>query len=191
MNAVGVIIMKRRTLSCLSVLLALSWGCAYDVVPDRLEGRIQKDLSFERVEQNPEAFLGRTVMWGGKVLGVTQTAGHTRVELLHVPLDGVFRPIDAPTASKGRFMAIDGNGGMKDPGTLQKDTLVTVIGEVRARVAAPLDESRYQYPAIVIQDMTASEKQPSIMHSPPGAPLQGFRPFIFWDSRRVTGTEER
>ena len=92
---------------------------------------------------------------------------------------------------KGRFMAIDGNGAMKESGTLPKDTLVTVIGEVRARVEAPLDESRYQYPAIVIQDMTAWEKQPSITHSPPGAPLQGFRPFIFWDSRRVAGTEER
>ena len=183
--------MKRRALSCLWVLLTLSWGCAYDVVPDRLEGRIQKDLSFERVEEDPDAYLGRTVMWGGKVLGVTQGAGHTRVELLHVPLDAVFRPLDAPTASKGRFMAIDGDGAMKDPGALQKDTLVTVIGEIRARVEAPLDEGRYQYPAIVIQDMTAWEKQPGITHSPPGAQLRGFRPFIFWDSRRVAGAEKR
>jgi outer membrane lipoprotein len=182
--------MKSTALSCMPGMLVLLSACAnYQVVPDHLEDRIQKDLSFEQVEQNPEAYEGRTVMWGGKVLDVMQTTGNTRVEIMQVPLDRVFRPLDAPTASRGRFMAIDTNHEMKDPAALQKDALVTVIGEVRGRVKATLDEGRYEYPTIVIKDMTAWEKQPGITHFPPGSQFKGFRPFIFWDSRRVVGKE--
>jgi outer membrane lipoprotein len=173
--------------TCMLVLLS---ACAsYQVVPDHLKDRIEKDLSFEEVEADPDSYEGRTVIWGGKVLDVMQKAGTTRVEILQVPLDRVFRPLDAPTASRGRFMAVDANRDMKDPAALRQDTLVTVIGEIRGRMKAALDEAAYDYPTVVIRDMTAWEKEPGIMRFPPGAPFVGFRPFIFWDSERVAGKE--
>lgn len=182
--------MKFTALSCIPGMLVLMSACAsYQVVPAHLEDRIQKDLSFEQIEQSPDTYKGRTVLWGGKVLNVMHTEGETRVEILHVPLDRVHRPVDAPTASRGRFMAIDANHAMKNPAALQKDTLVTVIGEVRGRVKATLDEAPYEYPTVVIKDMTAWEKERGIMRFPPGAPFIGYRPFIFWDSERVVGKD--
>lgn len=166
-------------------MLAVSSACTgYQVVPDHLKNRIQTDVSYEQIKKTPQAYAGRTVMWGGKVLGVTQTEQATRVELLHVPMDEFYRPIDAPTASEGRFLAVDGSGEMKDPSLLQNGTLVTVIGEVRGDLATPAQGSS-EYPTLMVQDMTAWDKERGVRHTPPGSPLTGWRPFVFWDGRRM------
>jgi outer membrane lipoprotein len=171
-------------------MLSLSMACAaYQVIPPHLENRIDKDLSFELVQQNPEAYRGRTLILGGKILGVVQEKERTRIEILQLPLDRVHVPLDAPDTSKGRFLAIDANHDITDPAALGRDTLVTVIGEVGGRVTAPLDQGQYDYPVIALKDMTAWEKQTGLRHTPPGSPLVGFRPYVFLDSRRVVGRE--
>ena len=86
-------------------------------------------------------------------------------------------------------MAIDAAQDINDPTLLRRDTLVTVIGEVGGRLTAAQDQGQYDYPLIVLKDMTAWQKQPAITHTPPGSPLVGFRPYIFLNSRRVVGGE--
>lgn len=184
-------VMKRKPgARAIGTLLFFLTACgAYQVIPSHLEKRVRTDLTFEQVSQNPDAHEGATVIWAGRVLEVKQIEGKTRVEILQLPLDGVYRPIEAPTAPRGRFMAFDADHDMKNPSSLGKDTLVTVIGEVRGLVKAPLDQGLYEYPNIAIKDMTAWEKKPGIKQTPPGSHLVGFRPFIFWDSRRVADSK--
>ncbi len=172
-----------------TLLTATACG-TYEVIPSHLEDKVRMDLSFDQVAQNPGAHEGDLVMWGGKVLAVNRIEGKTRIEMLHLPLDGVHCPIDAPTASRGRYIAVDTGHEIESPASLPKDTLVTVIGEVRGVINAPLDQGQYAYPRIAIRDMTAWERQTGIRHSPPGAQMHGYRPFVFWDSRRVVGRDK-
>lgn len=172
-------------------MVLMATGCGtYQVIPEHLEDRVRMDLSFDQVAQNPGAHEGDTIMWGGKVLAVGRIEGKTRIEILHLPLDDVHCPIDAPTASRGRYMAVDRGREIESPASLPKDTLVTVIGEVRGVVNAPLDQGQYAYPHIAIRDMTAWEKQTGVRHTAPGAQMHGYRPFVFWDSRRVVGRDK-
>ena len=68
---------------CTAMMLVLATACtAYQVIPSHLKDRIDKDLSFERIQKNPEAYRGRTVILGGKILDVAQENGHTRIEIL-------------------------------------------------------------------------------------------------------------
>lgn len=182
----------RKMRACLvGGTLVLMTGCAtYQVIPSHLEDRVRTELSFDEVRRNPDAHEGDLVMWGGKVLAVNRTEDKTTIEILHLPLDGVHCPIDAPTASRGRYMAVDVRHEIESPSSLPKDTLVTVIGEVHGLINASLDQGQYGYPHITIRDMTAWEKQTGLRHSAPGVQMKGYRPFVFWDSRRVVGRDK-
>lgn len=171
-------------------LLLVSAACTgYDVIPSHLEHRIKKGVSIEQVQHQPSAYQGQTVIWGGKILEVSQAGGRLRIEILESPLDSFFRPIEAPTASRGRFLAVDIGQDVKDSSRLQKEAFVTVIGEVLAPVPSAPDTGIYEYPRLAIKDMTAWEKQAGIRHSPPGSQLVGFRPFTFWGGHRVIDSD--
>lgn len=189
MNAPTVKITKLFALpASLSGILTLLSACAtYHVVPEHLEARIQKDLSWEQVMQHPVRYDGAIVMWGGKVLEVTQSSGRTQVEILHLPLDRFLHPIDGP--STGRFSAIDTKQEMNDSAALQKDTLVTVIGEIRGRGQTAEQDPSDVHPLLLVRDMTAWQREVGTRAFPPGSPFTGSRPFLFWDSHRVAGHE--
>lgn len=167
------------------ILLLLSACAMYEVVPKHLEGQVRKDLTWEQVAQHPEAYEGMTVIWGGKVLDVTHAAGQTRVELQHLPLDDFFHPVI--TSSAERYSAVDARQEMKNTAALQKDTLVTVIGQVRSRTTGAEDGLRDRSPTLVVRDMTAWQREVGMKSYAPGSPLVGTRPFVFWESQRVTG----
>jgi outer membrane lipoprotein len=168
--------------------MAIATACTtYQVVPDHLKNRLDRETLIEQVEKSPEAYKGRLVAWGGEVLSVTNRENMTQVELLHLPLDRVYRPLDTRTASRGRFLAVDRKNDIKDAALLKNGTLVTVIGEVREPVVRRLDQDSYEYPTLLIEDMTAWEPQPGMKHFSPNSPFEGYRPFVFWDSRRVSG----
>ncbi len=172
-----------------SLLLASAACTGYDVIPSHLEHRIQRGVSIEQVQHQPGAYQGQTVIWGGKILGVSQAGGPLRIEIQEGPLDAFFRPLEAPTASRGRFLAVDTGQDVKDSSRLQKETFVTVIGEVLAPIRSAPDTGIDESPRLAIKDMTAWEKQPGIRHSPPGSQLVGFRPFTFWDGHRVVDSD--
>jgi starvation-inducible outer membrane lipoprotein len=98
---------------------------------------------------------------------------------------GTLRPVEAPTASRGRFLAIDAHGDITDADKLKKGTLVTVIGRIQGLVSTKLDQDAHDIPALLIRDMTAWDRQVGRTTYSPGSPFIGYRPFIFWDSRRV------
>lgn len=168
--------------------LAVLPGCStYEVIPDRLEGKVRKDIQYGEVEKEPDSYRGQTVIWGGEVLDVSRRDENMRVEILHLPLDRTLRPVDAPTASRGRFLAIDPHGDINDASMLKKGTLVTVIGDIQGLVTTRLDQDTHETPALVIRDMTAWNPQIGRTRYPAGSPFVGYRPFVFWDSRRIAG----
>jgi outer membrane lipoprotein len=171
----------------LIIAVALSACSTYQVVPKQLRNEVRRDVQFTQVEQAPDWYKGQTVVWGGEVLKVSRGGENTTVEVFHLPLDRTLRPLDAPTASRGRFIAIDGHGDIADADKLRKGTLVTVIGEVRGLMTIRVDQDTHDVPALLIRDMTAWERQIGRTTYGGASPFVGYRPFVFWDSRRVAG----
>ena len=125
--------MKRASLSLSMVLLCLVAGACHrtDVVPDRLEGRVDKDLRYSDIKNNPEAYRGKLMLAGGKVLSAKRTQEGTRLEVLQIPLSEDLMPTGRDTESKGRFVVIDRGNNVSDPAVFDDEkTRVTVVGEV-------------------------------------------------------------
>jgi starvation-inducible outer membrane lipoprotein len=178
---------KRFIKAAAGIMLVLCGCSTYQVIPDRLEGLVRKDVRLAQVEDAPASYQGQTVVWGGEILDVSRRGENTSLEILHLPLDRTLRPVVNPPASEGRFLAIDAHGDITDADKLKKGTLVTVIGTVQGLVSTKQDKDSHGVPALLIRDMTAWNRQVGRTTYPPGSPFIGYRPFIFWDSRRVAG----
>src|SRR5437868_1461718 len=83
-------------------------GCnRQDVIPDHLEGKVDRDLRYVQVKDNPEMYRGKLMLAGGKVLSATLLKEGTRIEVLQIPLNSDLAPDDRTETSKGRFVATD------------------------------------------------------------------------------------
>ncbi|HEY3475210.1 MAG TPA: Slp family lipoprotein, partial [Anaerolineales bacterium] len=110
---------------CIIAALALATtACAkQEVIPEKLEGKVDRDLRFVEVKQNPEAHRGKLVLAGGKVLSAKQEQDGIRIEVLQMPLSGDLVPGDA-RESNGRFIAMDVEGHVGDPTVLKEHEMV-------------------------------------------------------------------
>jgi len=62
-------------------------GCAgVPVVPPDLEGKIERNVSFQQVSASPLLYQGKFIVAGGIVLSVKLTQDGTRIEILQLPL---------------------------------------------------------------------------------------------------------
>jgi outer membrane lipoprotein len=162
-------------------------GCSrYDVIPDRLEQRVEKNVTFEQIQAAPSSEKGALVVLGGEVLSAKRLDEKTRLELLQLPLSDDHIPITDRSRSKGRFYAFDAGKEILDPATLQAGTPVTIVGEVTGAVNGKIGESDYQYPTLLIKDLTKWDKRevryryPYYGYPYGGAYWYGARPFLFW-----------
>jgi starvation-inducible outer membrane lipoprotein len=167
-------------------VLILTGGCgAYQVVPTHLKGKVNPDILIEQVETTPAAYQGQTVAWGGEVLEVSKNDKEARIQVLHLPLDRTLRPMEGRAGSRGRFVAIDRAGDIKDPSLLKPGTLVTVLGDVAQPSTIHIGQDTVQAPTLRIRDMTAWELEVGMGHIPFRSPFIGSRPYVFWDGERV------
>ena len=88
----------------LSSMLLLS-GCAHVISKD-LRTKSDLSLTLTQVRQNPEAFKGKWVVWGGEIVEtVNQQDGTTQIEVFQRPLGWRGQPQDT-TYSEGRFLIL-------------------------------------------------------------------------------------
>ncbi|HEX2056455.1 MAG TPA: Slp family lipoprotein [Nitrospiraceae bacterium] len=163
-------------------------GCSrYDVIPDQLEGRVKKDVSFSQIEQSPSSYKGQLVVVGGEVLSTKRLEDGTQIEVLQLPLTEDYIPItEDRTKSEGRFYAYDGGKEILDPAVLPKGTPVTLVGEVTGVTMGKIDEGEQPYPTLLIKDLTKWDKSDvrRWAYTPPypyyGHYWYGARPFRFY-----------
>jgi len=68
-----------------SLILMIS-GCAH-VISKHLRDEVDPSLTFRQVHQNPNAYRGKFVMWGGEIIEtVNQKDGTTLIEVFQRPL---------------------------------------------------------------------------------------------------------
>ena len=126
------------------LLLLYLAGCSSNI-PKNIESKPVTDITYKNVKEKPEAYLGQSVRWGGKIIEVVNKDQYSEVEILSSPLDSFGEPLDARDYS-GRFLAkIE---GFIDPEYYTKGRRITVFGTVASKVAGNIGEHEYQYPFV-------------------------------------------
>jgi outer membrane lipoprotein len=127
-------------------LLWLPIGCVHVISKDI---RTQTDplVTFKQVLQDPNAYKGRTVVWGGEIIEtMNQKDGSTLIEVFQRPL-GLKDDPKITAASEGRFLIRSDK--YLDPYIYSKGRKITVGGEILGEEIKPLGKMDYHYPLVL------------------------------------------
>jgi outer membrane lipoprotein len=97
------------------------------------------------VAQSPEQFANRPVVWGGRIVDVTNLADHSEVEILAYPLDRSQRP-KASDSGNGRFIAV--MPGYVEPLDYPAGGLMTISGTLAGSRAGKVGQADYVFPLV-------------------------------------------
>jgi outer membrane lipoprotein len=151
--------MKVRTAKTLCLfgmaLLLIASACTHPI-SKQLRKEAQKDnLLFATVLADPAAYKGRIVLWGGRVIEITNNKAGTEMIVLETPLDFLGVP-EAAQSSRGRFIARIPK--FLDPAIYLADRDITLAGEVVGAEEKELGETTYKYPVVMIKELHLWEK---------------------------------
>ena len=135
-----------RSLLILFLPVLLLSGCA-PVISKGLREQAAKTLTFEEVFQNPEAYKGEIVIWGGEIVKTTnQKDRMTLLEIVQRPLDWQEEP-ESAGSSEGRFLVLVEK--VLDPHIYRNGRLITVAGQILGEKTQLLGEMEYRYPLLL------------------------------------------
>lgn len=149
--------MNLLIIAMIAIFVLFGGACnRVDVVPDRLEERVDRDLRYSDIKNNPQAHQGKLMLAGGKVLSAKRTQEGTWIEVLQIPLSEDLIPTGRDVESKGRFVVIDSGGDqISDPAVFDDEKKrVTVVGEVLGMTTIQIDEVQQQVPQLALKHVT-------------------------------------
>lgn len=130
-------------------LFGIILSCAPVISPE-LRAKVDPDLTFKEVLQNPDAYKGKLVIWGGEINQVVPQNGTTLVEVLERPLSWREKP-KGYVAPQGKFIILFGE--FLDFSFFKKGKKITVVGELQGEIPGEkinsLSEKDYRYPIIL------------------------------------------
>jgi outer membrane lipoprotein len=141
--------------SCLFLsLIGLVSSCAPVISPE-LRAKVDPSLTFGEVVQDPNAYKGKMILFGGEILQtLPQKDGTTLMEVLQWPLDGRGEPQRSLTF-QGRFLVLV--KGNLDLSTYEKGKKVTVAGEIQGEMKGKeigqLTARDYNYPLVLSKEI--------------------------------------
>ncbi|MGB3269293.1 MAG: Slp family lipoprotein [Rhodanobacter sp.] len=112
-----------------------------------------------QVAQTPERYSGNEVIWGGRIVHVSNFQDHSEIELLAYPLDSSQRP-RANDSGNGRFIAV--LRGYVEPLDYPAGALMTVDGKLNGTRAGQVGQADYLFPLVDVAQShvwTAEEMQ--------------------------------
>ena len=141
---------KHDPLFLLFLLFFLVPGCSH-VISKELRASSDLSLTLKQVRENPGAYKGKSVVWGGEIIRViNQGDGTTEIEVFQEPLGFRGEPTEnAP--SEGRFLVL--NDRFLDPYIYQEGRKITVAGKLQGEKVEPLSEMYYRYPVIASEQI--------------------------------------
>jgi outer membrane lipoprotein len=154
---------KSPKLLLFGLFLLMISGCAYPISKE-LRQEATKDLTFSIVLQDPTAYIGSIVLWGGRIIEtIPQTEG-SEILVLETPLDYLEEP-EADKYSQGRF--IGKSSKLLDPEIYKKGKKITLAGEIIGKETRPLGKARYTYPVVMIKELYLWKKEQAYIYPPP------------------------
>jgi len=145
------------------LLLLLISGCAYPISKE-LRQEVRKDLTFSMVLQDPTAYVGSIVLWGGKIIETRNVKDGSEILVLEIPLDYQEMP-ESEKYSEGRFIVK--SSAFLDPEIYKKGKKITVAGEIIGKETEPLGKTKYTYPVILIKQIHLWRRIRLYRYSPP------------------------
>jgi outer membrane lipoprotein len=119
-------------------------GCAHVISQEVLKD-VDRSVTFAQVVKTPDAYKGKTVLFGGAIIETINVADKSRIMVLQQPLGRRDRPA-AGDVSEGRFIVT--TQGFLDPAIYSQGRQITVAGRVVGKEQHPLGEIEYTYPVI-------------------------------------------
>ena len=123
--------------------LALLTACAPAPIYQNTTGMTAATPS--QVVKTPERFINSNVVWGGRIVQVSNFSDHSEVELLAYPLDSSQRP-KANDSGNGRFIAV--MQGYVEPIDYPPGALMTVSGKLNGSRSGQVGQANYVFPLI-------------------------------------------
>jgi outer membrane lipoprotein len=140
---------KVLALFLLMVAMLLMAGCTH-VVSKQVLNEVDRNATFAQVVKDPDAYRGKTVLFGGAIIETKNFADKSQVVVLQQPLDRRDRPV-AGDVSEGRFIILI--SGFLDPAIYSPGRLVTIAGKVVGKEKHPMGEIEYTYPVVEKQGL--------------------------------------
>ena len=128
-------------------------GC-FNVISKDLRQQIDPAITVKQVFDNPDAFKGKMILWGGEIIQtMNQKDGTTLIEVFQTPLGWRGEPKDTKESvlSEGRFLILIPT--YVDSYLYRKGRKITVSGEIQGEMTKTLDEMSYRYPVISCKQM--------------------------------------
>lgn len=149
-------IMKRVIAIGMASLLFAS--CA-PVLDRQLMREGQRNVSFDELRSNPDAYKGRLYILGGLIAEARFTEQGSQLEVLAVPVDS-HGYLEEHERSSGRFLAVlSRSKALLDPIVYKRGREVTLAGEFREIWKGKIDEMEYEYPVFEIRQIHLFEEQ--------------------------------
>jgi outer membrane lipoprotein len=130
------------------LLLLLLSACASGPVFNT--GGVDRSLIPRDVASRPQPATGKSVQWGGVIIGTSNLKDSTQIEVLAYPLDTDERPQTDGTPL-GRFILEQ--RGYLEPASYAEGRQLTVVGTVTGIRAGQVGESDYNYPVITARQL--------------------------------------
>jgi outer membrane lipoprotein len=124
-------------------------GCAASI-SSQVRQEVVKDLTFALVAEDPAAYAGSTVLWGGKIMETVPLEEGSDLLVLQTPLDFMERPKDL-RHSQGRFIAR--SPLFLDPEIFGRSKEITLAGEIIGEETRMLGKRHYAYPVVAVREL--------------------------------------
>jgi outer membrane lipoprotein len=132
-----------------ALLVLLLSSCAYPISRE-WRGEAQPGLTFSTVFNNPDAYIGSIVIWGGVITETYNRPEETDITVLETPLGYREKP-EAEEYSRGRFIVRSQT--FMDPAIYRPGRKITVAGEVIGKKKKALGGIEYTYPLLKAKEI--------------------------------------
>ena len=171
--------MKSKILSILLLaahcLLTAFFIAGCSVISKDIRREADRTITLPMVQANPDAFKGKTVIWGGIIISSKNLADKTVIEVLQTPLDRSDRVTDKEL-SQGRFLAE--SSSYLDTFLYKEGKEIIIAGIIKGISSQKIGERDYAYPVLKPLQMRVFEPQPEIRYWPsPWRPYQLHNPY--------------
>ena len=139
------------------MVFLLGWTVSCAPFSGEVMQEVDKTLTFEEVQKNPDAYQGKTVLWGGLIIETTNRQKETILKVRETELDMEKRPTNMDR-SKGRFLIR--YTGFLDPLLYKEGREVTAVGEIGGAEILPVGNSQYSYPVVLAREIHLWERVP-------------------------------
>ena len=138
-----------RIFPVMLLFMMLLGGCVHVMSEENLK-LVDSSVTYEKLRGNPDAFIGKTVLTGGIIVGVKSSGDVSLLEIAQLELYSNEVP-NEHSNSLGRFLAL--SSALIDPVIYEAGKYITIIGEVKGKKVQLRDGADYPYPFIAAKEL--------------------------------------